>query len=169
MPKDLSSIRLFAMDVDGTLTDGKIYMGNDGEQCKAFSVKDGLGIKLLMLNHIIQVIITGRKSTIVENRCGEIGITEIYQGIKNKAAVLQQLADKYSLSKDEIAYIGDDLNDVNAMKEAGIVFAPADCSKYILPIVDVHLTKKAGDCPVREAVDLIMESLGLNFLDYQDF
>ena len=86
------------MDVDGTLTDGKIYMGENGEVMKSFDVKDGLGIKLLIAQNIIPAIITGRRSLIVENRCREIGITEIHQGVKKKDTVLRALMDKYHLS-----------------------------------------------------------------------
>lgn len=157
MNKDLSKIRLFAMDVDGTLTDGKIYMGENGEVMKSFDVKDGLGIKLLIAQNIIPAIITGRRSLIVENRCREIGITEIHQGVKKKDTVLRALMDKYQLSQEETAYIGDDINDLSAIREAGATFAPADCARQILPFIDFHLTKKAGDCPVREAIDLILD------------
>ncbi|HAP19685.1 MAG TPA: 3-deoxy-D-manno-octulosonate 8-phosphate phosphatase [Lachnospiraceae bacterium] len=155
--KDLKKIRLFAMDVDGTLTDGKIYMGASGEMMKQFDVKDGLGIKLLMHHGIIPAIITGRKSAIVENRCHEIGITEIHQGIKNKAEKLQELMAKYHLQKEEVAYIGDDLNDVSAIRLSGVTFAPADCASQLKPYIDIILTKKAGDSPVREAIDRILE------------
>lgn len=154
--KDLTKIRLFAMDVDGTLTDGKIYISDAGEAMKAFSPKDGLGIKLLLRHHIIPVIITGRTSKIVENRCKEIGIQEIHQGIRSKADTLQMLMDKYGLEKEQTAYIGDDVNDLSAMRAAGVSFAPADCARQLLSHVDVILTKKAGDSPVREAIDQIL-------------
>jgi len=157
MTKDLTKIRLFAMDVDGTLTDGKIYMGETGELMKSFDVKDGLGIKLLMPQGIIPAIITGRHSQIVENRCREIGIREIHQGVKEKDAVLCELMEKYQLQREETAYIGDDINDLGAIKEAGIAFAPADCAHQILPYIDIRLTRKAGDSPVREAIDLILD------------
>jgi 3-deoxy-D-manno-octulosonate 8-phosphate phosphatase (KDO 8-P phosphatase) len=156
----LNKIRLFAMDVDGTLTDGKIYMGEQGELMKAFDVKDGLGLKLLINNQIIPAVITGRTSQIVANRCKEIGITELYQGIHDKDTVLLSLMEKYNLKPEETAYIGDDLNDLSAIKAAGVSFAPADCGKQIIPYVDVILNKKAGDCPVREAIDMILESKG---------
>ena len=99
------------MDVDGTLTDGKIYMGASGEMMKQFDVKDGLGIKLLM-HHLLE---------------------------------------------EEVAYIGDDLNDVSAIRLSGITFAPADCASQLKPYIDIILTKKAGDSPVREAIDRILE------------
>lgn len=155
--KNLKNIKLFAMDVDGTLTDGNIYMGNDGEQFKAFNVKDGLGIKLMKDFGIIPAIITGRTSKIVENRCRELGITEFHQGVKNKAEKLHELMEKYSLSKEQTAYIGDDMNDLSAIKAAGITFAPADCAKSLMPFIDIILTKPAGQAPVREAVDMILD------------
>ncbi|MCH5252488.1 MAG: HAD-IIIA family hydrolase [Lachnospiraceae bacterium] len=165
MSKDLKKIRLFAMDVDGTLTDGKIYIGDAGEVMKAFDPKDGLGIKLLMKHDIIPVIITGRTSQIVTNRCKEIGITEVYQGVKDKGTKMKELMKQYQLSKEETAYIGDDLNDLSAMRNAGITFAPADCTKQIKPYVDIILTRRAGESPVREAVDMILEDR----LDVENF
>lgn len=163
---NLSKIKLFAMDVDGTLTDGHIYMGNEGELFKAFHVKDGLGIKLLKDNGITPVIITGRTSAIVKNRAAEIGITEIYQGIKNKAECLDHLMTKFNLTKEETAYIGDDMNDLSAVKAAGITFAPADCADALKPYIDIILTHRAGDAPVREAVDMILGEL--NFEGFTD-
>lgn len=165
--KDLTKIKLFAMDVDGTLTDGNIYMGNDGELCKAFNVKDGLGIKLLKDSGIVPAIITGRTSKIVENRCKELHIEELYQGVKNKAATLTALMEKYHLDASEVAYIGDDMNDLSAIKTAGITFAPADCGKALRPYIDIILTKPVGQAPVREAVDMILEGRYdfSNFLD----
>lgn len=163
---DLKKIKLFAMDVDGTLTDGNIYIGNDGEAFKSFNVKDGLGIKLLMAHDIIPAIITGRTSRIVENRASELGLTEVHQGIKNKAEKLTALMRKYNLSKDEVAYIGDDMNDLSAMKTAGIRFAPADCAATLIPYIDIMLKKKSGEAPVREAIDMILD--GITFEGFFD-
>lgn len=150
-------IRLFVMDVDGTLTDGHIYMGNDGELFKSFHVKDGLGIKLLKNYGIIPAIITGRRSQIVENRCRELGLDELHQGVKNKAAKLKEIMDKYNATREQVAYIGDDMNDLSAIRAAGITFAPADCAESLRPFVDILLTKPAGQAPVREAIDMILK------------
>lgn len=154
---DLKPIKLFAMDVDGTLTDGHIYMGNDGEMFKSFHVHDGLGIKLLKHYGITPAIITGRQSNIVKNRCREIGLTEFHQGVKNKAAKLAELMDQYGLTAEQVAYIGDDMNDLSAVKAAGVTFAPADCAESLKPFIDIILTKPSGQAPVREAVDLILQ------------
>lgn len=158
MSIDLRKIKMFIMDVDGTLTDGKIYIGNDGEAMKAFNPKDGLGIKLLIKHDIMPVIITGRTSEIVRRRCQEIGIQILFQGITKKAAKVKELMKTYDLQPEEVCYIGDDLNDLGAMKAAGVSFAPADCAKQIRPYIDILLTKQAGEGPVREAIDMILEN-----------
>lgn len=167
MEKDLTKIKLFAMDVDGTLTDGKIYISNEGEAMKAFSPKDGLGIKLLKKHGIMPAIITGRTSKIVENRCKEIGIKLLYQGITDKAAILNKIMQKYGLTSEQVAYIGDDMNDLSAIETAGISFAPADCARQLIPYVDILLDHKAGESPVREAIDRILSDR-LAREDYRD-
>src|SRR5699024_6344787 len=102
---------MLVMDVDGTLTDGKINISENGEIFKSFSVKDGYGIKLLIEHNIIPVIITGRKSKIIELRAQELHILEVYQDIADKKLKLMEVATKYDLDLSQIAYIGDDLND----------------------------------------------------------
>lgn len=149
-------IKMLVMDVDGTMTDGKIYMGDAGEVFKAFSIKDGMGIRLLRKAGVIPVILTGRYSKIVENRAEELGIDELYQGIHQKAEVLRQLADKYSLEYKNIAYIGDDINDLPAMEVAGLTFAPKDAAKTVLERVDIILEAMGGAGAVREAVEIIL-------------
>lgn len=167
-PSLLKNIKLFAMDVDGTLTDGHIYMGDNGELFKAFHVKDGLGIKLLMANDIIPAIITGRTSEIVANRAIELGMKEVHQGIKNKAAKLEELMAKYNLSPDEVAYIGDDMNDLSAVKTAGITFAPNDCAYHLREYIDFILSHDSGNAPVREAIDMILNARGITFEGFFD-
>lgn len=146
------------MDVDGTLTDGKIYMGNNGEEMKAFSIKDGYGIHdILIPTGIIPIIITGRKSKILENRCCELGIDHIYQGIGKKIDVLKSITSDYS----SIAYIGDDLNDYECMeflkKSGGLVGCPNDAVRKIIDISDYKCKNDAGNGAVREFIEWILE------------
>ena len=150
-------IKMLAMDVDGTLTDGKIYMGPQGEVCKAFNIKDGLGINQLIQNGILPVIITGRKSTIVENRAKELMITEIYQGVEDKSTVLRQVARKYGFTLGQVAYVGDDCNDLEVMEAAGLVFAPADAAKEVLEYADIVVTSRGGEGAVREVADYLLK------------
>ena len=160
-------IRFLVMDVDGALTDGKIYMGQEGELFKAFDIKDGYGIKCLLPQaDIIPIIITARSSRIVENRCKELDITELYQGQMNKYETLMQIIDKYSQKENkvyslmEVAYIGDDLLDLQCMlpiKEAGgLVCCPADAVDQILEVADIISTKNAGQGAVREIIEKIV-------------
>lgn len=151
-------IKVFAMDVDGTLTDGKIYMGSSGEALKAFHIKDGMGIRLLIDNGVIPVIITGRSSQIVECRARELGITELYQGISDKASVLQGVLDKYGLCAEQSAYIGDDVNDLSVMELAGLSFAPADAVEEVKQFADIVLKADGGCGAVREAAEYILKN-----------
>lgn len=152
----VENVVLFAMDVDGTMTDGKIYMGNEGEVMKAFCIKDGQGIKLLQAASITPVIITARKSKIVENRAQELGITEIYQGKGDKVSVLQELVQKYHISPSQVAYIGDDLGDLDAIRFCGVTFCPKDAVSAIQQEVDHVLSQPGGHGAVREAAELLL-------------
>lgn len=146
-------IKLLVMDVDGTLTDGKIYMGENGEIMKAFNVKDGYAIAhMLPEMGIIPVIITGRKSKIVENRAKELGITELYQGVGDKLAQLKIVAEKYNAAPEEIAYIGDDLNDLECVEYCGFTACPADAVEEVKRKVTLVCKKNGGDGAVREFV-----------------
>ena len=149
----MSKIKLLVMDVDGTLTDGKIYMGNNGEVMKAFDVKDGCGIKdILPSLGIIPVIITGRVSQIVENRAKEIGITELHQGVRDKLAVLKEVTEKYAATPDEIAYIGDDINDLDCIEYCGFTACPADAVEEVRQMVSYVCENNGGRGAVRDFI-----------------
>ena len=138
------------MDVDGTLTDGKIYIGADGEVMKAFNVKDGYAISHLKDHGVIPVIITGRESEIVKYRAKELGVTELYQGVKDKLSVLKEVAEKYAISSEEIAYIGDDLNDIECIRYCGITGCPADSVSEVKNLVSFQCESEGGNGAVRE-------------------
>lgn len=147
-------IKLLVMDVDGTLTDGKIYMGENGEVMKAFNIKDGYAIAhMLPEMGIIPVIITGRESKIVENRAKELGITELYQGVGNKLAQLKIVAEKYNATPEEIAYIGDDLNDLECIEYCGFSACPADAVEVVKAKCNYVCKTIAGEGVVRELID----------------
>ena len=156
---DNGSKKLRISTLDETLTDGKIYMGNDGELCKAFCIKDGCGIHdILIPAGIRPIIITGRKSKILENRCKEIGIKELYQGVANKIEKLDEILDGEGY--ETVAYIGDDLNDLSCMKPihnaGGLVGCPADAAKEVTAIADFVSHKNGGDGAVREFIEWIV-------------
>lgn len=159
-------IKFMVMDVDGTLTDGKIYMGINGEIFKAFDVRDGYGIKrILKENRICPVIITGRKSPIVEMRGRELGITDIYQGIENKLCKLQEILGTYSKKEEreysfqDVAYIGDDIADLQCLKAireaGGIAGCPADAVCVVKEVSQYVCSRVGGAGAVRELIDWV--------------
>ncbi|MGL6064025.1 MAG: KdsC family phosphatase [Fusobacteriaceae bacterium] len=154
-------IKAIALDVDGTLTDGKLYVSNSGEDMKTFSVKDGMAIVGAINLGIKIFIITGKKSEIVKKRAEELGITDIYQGIHNKVEVLKILCQKYSLTPDNIAYMGDDLNDYGAVQFSGFSGAPKDSAGEIIKIVDFISNHNGGDGAVREFIEYILNEAKL--------
>ena len=148
-------IRMLVMDVDGTLTDGRIFISADGECMKSFDVKDGYGIVQMQKEGVLPVIITGRTSKIVAERAKELNITELYQGIDDKLEQLKQVAKKYGLSSKEIAYIGDDMNDLACIEFCGLSACPADAYSEILQKVDFVCHYTGGHGAVREFADYI--------------
>lgn len=154
---NMKRIKYFVMDVDGTLTDGKIYMDDNGEAMKTFDIKDGCGIHdILIPTGICPVIITGRTSNIVCNRCKEIGITEIHQGVTDKLEELMSIVKDLSI----VAYIGDDINDLKAMtavkENGGRIGCPADAIKKVKEISDFVSIKNGGDGAVREFIEWVV-------------
>ena len=154
------------MDVDGTLTDGKIYMGVGGECMKAFDIKDGYALHtLLKENGIIPVIITARKSPMVEHRCKELGVSEIHQGVMKKLACLKGVIERYSSADQQydltnVAYIGDDLLDLqcmNPIKEAGgIAGCPSNAAKEVIAVCDFISQYKGGEGAVRDFAEYLI-------------
>lgn len=159
----MSKIRVLVMDVDGTLTDGKIYMSSEGELFKAFDIKDGCGIHdLLPQAGIVPVIITARESKIVENRCRELGVTHFHQGCRNKVAKLVEIAEQFGLKADnngvyqEMAYMGDDIIDLPCMRLCGVVGCPVDAVDEVKQSAQFVSSHKGGDGAVREFIEWLI-------------
>ena len=151
-------IKLLVMDVDGTLTDGKIYMSANGELMKAFNIKDGYAIARLREYGIEPVVITGRSSDIVSHRCSELKINELYQGIENKSFKLREVCKNLNLNLSQVAYIGDDLNDWPCMKICGCSACPSDAIKQVKESVNYVCEAKGGDGAVREFIDFLISN-----------
>ena len=150
-------IKLLVLDVDGCMTDGKIIYDNNGLESKQFHVKDGLGItSWLKLGNEV-AIITGRDSSIVANRAKELGIKHLYQGVKDKQARLKELVESLQIGLNEVAAIGDDLNDYHMLRLVGHSFTPANGVKEIQNIVTTVLSKNGGDGAVREMIDILVD------------
>ena len=157
----LKKIKLLLLDVDGVLTDGGIIYNDNGSETKVFNVKDGLGIKLLMEAGISIGIVTGRRSNALYNRCNDLGIKLIYDGVDNKIDVLDALLDQTGVTAEEVAFIGDDLPDLSLMKTIGLSIAVGDAHKTILDNADMVTSAKGGHGAVREACEAILKAKGL--------
>lgn len=162
-----TKIRFLVLDVDGTLTDGKIYMGQSGELFKAFDIKDGAGIRLLLPKAGIEpVVITARKSAIVQNRCEELGIALLFQNEGDKLAALRRVLSEYNTANGtdyglaQCAYMGDDTIDLACMRAVkaagGIVACPADAVEGVRRIADFVCTKNGGNGAVRECIEWML-------------
>lgn len=151
-------IRLIVMDVDGVLTDGKLYIGNDGTEFKTFNVKDGMGISLAKRLGIKFALISGRDSYSVTKRAKELNIDYIYQGINDKKNVLKEIISLEKLKKENIAFIGDDINDLIIFNLVGITFCPSNAANIVKNSADVILNTPGGEGVVREMIDYILNS-----------
>jgi 3-deoxy-D-manno-octulosonate 8-phosphate phosphatase (KDO 8-P phosphatase) len=153
-------IKLLVLDVDGCLTDGGIIYSENGDEIKKFHVKDGFGIRAWLELGNEVAIITGRKSGIVAKRAKELGIKHLFQDVKNKKLVLQELLQSLSLDPSEVAAIGDDINDFTMLQYVAKSFTPKDGVLEIQEIVDTVLSKNGGDAAVREMIDILIAANG---------
>ena len=152
-------IRLLILDVDGCMTEGKIIYTHEGVELKNFNVKDGFAIKAWIKMGHLAAIITGRDSSIVANRAKELDIPHLYQGVKDKRSVAMQLCEELGIEANEVAVIGDDLNDYRLLQWAGMAFTPNDGSDYVKRIATV-LERKGGDACVREMIEKVIRLNG---------
>lgn len=152
----VENIKLIILDVDGTLTDGGIYLDSNGIETKKFNIKDGAGIVLARKYGIKFMILTGRKSKCVEIRAKELGIEYIEQGISKKEIFLQRFINEHQLVSSEIAYIGDDYNDIECMKLVGCKICPNDATEEVKEIADCIMPHSGGKGAVRDFCDFII-------------
>lgn len=155
------TIRYLVLDADGVLTDSRIMYTDDGQEIKAFNVKDGHGLKLLMRAGLGVAIITGRYSKALEHRAKDLGIERVIQGAKDKKAALLDLVQSIHMDPSELAYMGDDVVDLPAMALCGLSFAPNDAVDMVKERVDVVTTLPGGCGAVREAAEILLKRLGL--------
>lgn len=151
-------IKLIVLDVDGTMTDGTIFLNNDGIETKAFNVKDGFSIVNGIKEGLKFGIITGRKSALVDKRAEELGIEYVFQGIGNKVEKLDELLKDLNLTYEEVAYMGDDVNDLSVIKVAGLSAAPCDAVEEVLSKTHIVTKAMGGKGAVREFVEFIMKA-----------
>ena len=158
--KLLSQIRLFATDVDGVLTDAGMYYAESGDEWKKFNTRDGMGLKLLQRAGIITAIVTQERTKLVARRAEKLAIPELHQGVMDKLSCIREMAARHELTLSQVTYIGDDINDLEALKEVGFSASPADGMPQVAAVVDYVCQKKGGEGAVREVVEMILEAQG---------
>ena len=156
----LGKVRMLAMDVDGVLTDAGMYYSESGDELKKFHTRDGMGIKMLQAAGVITAFITKEKTAIVERRGQKLAVPEVHQGIDDKLTDLTRLVRKYGLTLAQVAYIGDDVNDLEVLQAVGFSAAPADAMPIVIEAVHYVCAKKGGEGAVREISDLILAARG---------
>lgn len=156
------TIKLLMLDVDGVLSDGRLYFGNDGSEFKSFSTLDGQGIKMLQASGVKVGIITGRSSQLVQNRANNLGIKILKQGREDKLVALNELLSEHKLELDfsEIAYMGDDYPDLPLIRRVGLGMAPANAHPVVAEHAIWRSERRGGEGAVREACDFIMKCQG---------
>ncbi len=154
-------IKLLALDVDGVLTDGSIFLDDNGVETKRFSVRDGQGLAAWIKMGFEAAIITRRSGHALQHRCRELGITRIVQGCQDKSAALDQLIADTNIPASKIAYIGDDWPDMPPLRRVGFPIAPADADPRVQMLAALITTAPGGRGAVREAIEHILASQGL--------
>ena len=152
-------IKLVLTDCDGVLTDTGTYYSANGEEMKRFSIRDGMGTERLRRNCNIETgIVTGENSGIVSRRAEKLNITEVHLGIKDKATLVKDLAERLNLELDEIAFIGDDTNDLEIMKLVGLTASPSDATRFAKELADIIVESKGGCGAFRDFAEFIIEA-----------
>ena len=154
-------VKLVALDVDGVLTDGRLFYHDDGTESKAFDVRDGHGTKMLKQAGIETVLISGRSCPLVDKRASDLGITEVVQGVRDKVPVLEKITSQKSLKFEEAAFVGDDVVDLTVMNRVGFAVAVADASEYLFAVAHYVTLAPGGRGAVREVAELILGVQGL--------
>ena len=157
----LKRIKLLLLDVDGVLTDGKIVYDDTGAEIKAFNAKDGLGIKMFMGAGIEVGIVTGRASRALLHRCDNLGISLIFDQVRDKTGVLEVISKEKGVGAEHIAFVGDDLVDIPLMKRVGLSVAVADAHETVLEHADMVTSAQGGAGAVREVCEAILKAQGL--------
>jgi len=157
----LRRVKLLLLDADGVLTDGNIIYNDAGSEIKAFNVKDGLGIRLLMTAGIQVGIVTGRSSAALRQRCKDLGIDLLFDGVRDKAALLDSISEQTGICAEDMAFAGDDLPDLPIMRRVGFSFAVADAHRIVRDLADMVTDERGGRGAVRQICEAILDAQGL--------
>ena len=156
---DYQRIKYIVLDVDGTLTDGGIYYDSNGSEMKRFDVKDGLGIKVGIESGLEFLILTGRESPMVERRVRELGIQHLLTGVQTKYPVLLSWLNAQGAALEEVCYIGDDINDLQCMKNVGVSMCPSDACEEVKEVSDYVALVRGGHGAVRDCMKTLLANM----------
>jgi len=156
----LRAVRLMAFDVDGVLTDGSLWYGENGEMLKRFNALDGHGLQLLGESGIMVALVTGRQGPIISRRAADLGISIVIQGVRDKAGTLDALTREHGYTPDQVGYMGDDIIDLPALQRAGFAASVPNAPSYVAQSAHWVSARPGGDGAVRECCDLILASQG---------
>ena len=160
LAQTLKRLRVFATDVDGVLTDAGMYYSESGDELKKFNTRDGMGIKLLQRAGFITAFVTQEQTKLVARRGERLAIPEVHQGVMDKLSVLRAMAARHGVTLKEVAYMGDDINDLDALREVGFSASPADGLPAIRKAVTYVCRAKGGGGAVREVAEMILDAQG---------
>ncbi|MET0070979.1 MAG: 3-deoxy-manno-octulosonate-8-phosphatase KdsC [Candidatus Thiodiazotropha sp.] len=155
-----SGVKLVIFDVDGVLTDGGLFLGDDGQEYKSFNSRDGHGMKMLQKTGVVIGIITGRTSEVVRIRMESLGIEHVYQGKHDKLPAYEELRDKLGLSDAEVAYVGDDVVDLPIMRRVGLAIAVNDAHPFVVQHAHWQTPHNGGRGAARDVCELVLEAQG---------
>jgi 3-deoxy-D-manno-octulosonate 8-phosphate phosphatase (KDO 8-P phosphatase) len=153
-------IRLLILDVDGVLTDGSLFLGDDGQEYKAFHSRDGHGIKMLLSQGMEVAIITGRTSEVVRHRMENLGVTRLYQGQHDKTQAFRQLLEELRISAAQVAYVGDDVVDLPVMRQVGLAIAVQDAHPLVKQHAHWQTPSGGGRGAARDVCEMLLEAMG---------
>ena len=155
-------LRALVLDVDGVMTDGSMYYGPDGEALKKFNTKDGMGLAMLREQGLRIALITGEDTPIVNRRAEKLKIEDVYTGVEDKVSALQDFLTRHNLTPEETGYVGDDVNDLGAMKMVSVAFTVADAAEEVRKVAHVISELRGGEGAVREISNLILRQMGVS-------
>ena len=158
MLKKCTDIKILLTDVDGVLTDGGMYYSIHGDTMKKFNAKDGMGINILRKKNIPTIVITKEKTKIVKKWAKKMNVKKVYDGIMKKELILEKICKSFKISEKEIAFVGDDVNDLELMKKVGFSVTPKDGNNAVKKIADYITKSKGGEGAIREITDLIIKA-----------
>lgn len=156
----IRKVKALILDVDGVLTDGRIVIGDDGQETKSFNVRDGHGLKMIRRAGVEVVFLTGRTSRVVEHRARELGVERVHQGALDKLSVFDEILASMGFIRDEVAYMGDDIVDLPVLRRAGFSVTVRDAHEDVLKAVDLVTQNPGGRGAVREVCEIILKVQG---------